>query len=533
MRKVKFTNEQLREAVRKCKTRLDMKLNEAAEANAFDAIAAYGHELLNAVHNSDVKETFADFPIEDEDAIDISSMLNTDEDNLDEKGLEESKKPEGSKLQEGKFGRDHRQMIMDYKAEGGSNDVKEYRKWFYDQPEADAGLNPPSATFFRATYGVDGTQGSALGTQDPIEVAPVKVDPDYKPSTNLMNLIDACGGMEAMNQTVSAVESVEERYSLISVIARAVVRNKYNKHFYILAGDPGIGKTHIIKKVLKAEGRAEGPNKVPYLTGSVGKSKTSIYAFLWKYRDEDLIILDDCDQILRADGNPEVKNILKGAMEAETGYTVGCSDPIIRKNVSSLIKGGLDEDYFTGKSKLTEDEFVDDEDDGDDEGGLIPESWTFNCRIIFISNLTQSRLDPALFSRCEITILTLTHEEFMIRLADIIDDMDCGQKDGKFTEDEVKDAKALVLSIMGSIIEAGEHGQVMFGKRLILQPHFQFRTAKDLVSLWITMLRDEMENNPDTPVEELKNKLLKRWVRVCVIPKMSVSEDEFKRLSRM
>ena len=526
MKKTDITK--LREAVRNCKVRLNMKMNEAAGEDAFDQIVGYGRDLLKVVQDPQVQAVLKEFPVENEDSLDLKGMLNTSEDDLNEKGLNEALLVRANRLQEG---RSHRQLIADYKAEGGEVNMRAYREWFAEQPES-ATLAPPATSFFTKEMGGAPSMGGG-GYDDGNEISIVKPNPNYKPSDNLMNLINACGGLDAMSEVQSAKDSVVERYELIEVIAKAIVRNRYNKHYYILAGDPGIGKTYIIKQVLKQEGR----NDVPYLTGSIGRSKSSIYAFLWKYKDEDLIILDDCDQILRADGNVEVRNILKGAMEAETGYTVGCSDPLMRKKVSSLIASGLEEDVDDDNlNRISESEEVEDEGmEDEDTGGEfeLPESWTFNCRIIFISNLTQSQLDPALFSRCEVTVLTLTHEEFMLRLGAVIDGMDCGQKDAIFTEDEVKDAKALVLSVMASVIEAGENGQMLCGKQVILQPHFQFRAAKDLVSLWITLFRSAMEGKPASAAAEVKNEILRKWVRTCVIPKMSVSQADLRKLVKL
>ena len=156
-----------------------------------------------------------------------------------------------------------------------------------------------------------------------------------------------------------------------------------------------------------------------------------------------------------------------------------------------------------------------------DTENAVPTSWTFNARMIIISNLHESQIEEPLWSRCDHFDLHLTQEEYLIRLAMILDGMDVGQKDGLCTEEEAQEAKALVLSVMQSVIEAGNHGVKFFGKYIQLTDHLEFRIVKDLVNVWLAMLERELENHPEISRDDAKKNIMQKWVRVGVIPRMS------------
>lgn len=568
-------------------------------------------DLLNQVHIA-VQAGNLDLPPLDADAVDISKMCDTSEKDLDRDDgtLQESVQKES--LQEASSNeRTYLQMILDFAAEGNANDYSVWKSWASQQPDAEKAAKVTSS-FFRRTYDsyVTDKPVAATGAAEPANVQPNK---DYQMSDNLKNLLSITKADADYVETPAS--TVADKYETIDLLLRRVVRGKSSKRYYLLAGDAGIGKTYTVAKILEEEGKAD-IDSITY-TGSIGRSVTAIAQFLWEHRDDDILVLDDCDSFLRKDGNPDVINILKGCMEPGTGHKVGIPTNIAAKitrlankakneskvsdKVKALLEGEVNYDivdavrlcwpriseaaksiiadwyatevgasdysltdlasyvkdnflriinnYAIDKSELEvvvdelisfryfsaddlpnvenlDDEIVDEPIEAGtlDTVEVVPTSWVFNAKLIIISNLHEKQINEALWSRCDHFDLHLTQEEYLVRLAMIIDGMDIGQKAGICTDQEAKEAKALVLSVMQAVIEAGNNGVRLFGKYVKLSEHLEFRMVKDLANTWIAMLERDQELHPEKDIEQSKTDILERWMRISVIPRLSYSQ---------
>lgn len=502
-----------------CKSMLNAKKLQETEFS--DIIQPY-IDLLDQVRAAKENNEL-DLPPLDDDKVDISKVLNTKEDNLDADGTvnEAYYKKHSRSLQE--KDRSYQAIVNAYKEQGGTADFEEWKSWIATQPDKLKAQLVNRYNFNRmyGESGVDVGTNAEEGSNPEIPAEP------YTPTENLQNLIDMCDAGEDFVET--ALTTVTDKYDTIELLLRRVIRGKSPKRYYLLAGDPGIGKTYEVNKLLKADGILDS---TPVCTGSIGRSVTSIATFLWQYKDTDLVVLDDCDSFLKKGGSPDVVNILKGCMEAGTGYKVGIPISIANRVTKELKKASKDESKVPEKIKAL---FEDDEDEEEDLSAedndetyidtedAVPTSWKFNARLVILSNLHESQIEDALWSRCDHFDLHLTQEEYLIRLAMIIDDMDVGQKDGIFTEEEAKEAKALTLSVMRSVIEAGNHGVKLFGKFVKLTDHLEFRVVKDLCNMWLAMLDRELELHPDESRDTAKKNILKKWVRVGVIPRLSAT----------
>lgn len=516
---MKISNKKdLKKALKVCKESLNKKrLNESSFRDLIQPFL----DLLDQVHQAKENGEL-DLPPVDDDKIDIKKVLSTSETELTADGaLAESINRKGNILKEDE--KTYQDIVNDYRAQGGSENYDEWKTWLNSQNEADKEKgNILSKYNFNARY-----QRSANIISKTEQPAIPK--PEYKPSKDLQSLIDIIDANEDF--TESAVTTVADKYETIELLLRRVIRGKSTKRYYLLAGDPGIGKTYTVEKLLKEEGK----ENVETCTGSIGRSVTSIAIFLWTHKDDDLIILDDCDSFLRKGNNLDVVNILKGCMEPGTGYKVGIPANIANRaskllnmqesqktKVSDKIKA-----LFEDEEELDDEESVDSNEENTEiessADSSIPTSWTFNARLIILSNLHESQIEEALWSRCDHFDLHLTQEEYLVRLAMIIDNMDVGQKSGNITEEEAKEAKALTFSVMQSVIEAGNNGVKLFGKYVRLTNHLEFRIVKDLCNMWLAMLDRELELNPTENRDEAKKKILKKWVRIGVIPRLSVS----------
>lgn len=524
-----MSKQAIKEKLDTCKNLLaEKKLKEST----FEDIVRPSLDLLDHVHDA-MERGDLDLPPLVDDNLDISKMLDTSEKDLStiDGTLTESVEKEQTALQEKE--RSYTQIVQDYIAQGGTGNFEEWRAWIETQPDA-AKARVLNKNNFRKNYELLAGPTQVAPTTNAAGETVTTVQPDYTPSENLKNLMDMCHANEDFVETAEV--TVTDKYDTIELLLRRVVRGKSSKRYYILAGDAGIGKTYTVAKILREEGKADDIDKITY-TGSIGRSVTSIATFLWLHRNDEILVLDDCDSFLRKGGNPDVVNILKGCMEAGTGYRVG---------IAANIAARITKDLGLGKKKKAEavvsdkvrallegeeadDEELDIEDDIDpeeiekllDTEDAVPTSWTFNSRMVIISNLHESQIEEPLWSRCDHFDLHLTQEEYLIRLAMILDGMDVGQKDGLCTPEEAKEAKALVLSVMQGIIEAGNHGVQFYGKFIQLTDHLEFRIVKDLVNMWLAMLDRETEMHPNVSRDDAKKKIMQKWVRVGVIPRMS------------
>lgn len=365
------------------------------------------------------------------------------------------------------------------------------------------------------------------GGADPIDYDSKNKEP-AKPvelSDSLKKMVDACGA--GADYVETAADTVAAKYKMIGMKLKRVILGKSLKNYYLLMGDAGIGKSYIVKDCLKKCGL--DPKSVPLFKGDIGASRSDVAKFFWKFRDEDLVILDDCDTILQSK-NPAVQNMLKGAMDPD-GHTVTISPAILKELTKSLQQEAIEKKH--PGNKLFEAHDLDDEDnEWDDDEDLegeenelldtdVPtEQWEFNARVVFVSNLDEKEVVKAILSRVDYYCLHLTQEEYLIRLGMIVKDMDVNSPNSGWTDEEVNDAKAIAVAMMANSIEAANKGVTLFGKKVRLTHALEFRIVRDLVEGWLMLSDDYMEEHPGTSRSEAEDKILPEFVRTILLPRL-------------
>lgn len=166
--------------------------------------------------------------------------------------------------------------------------------------------------------------------------------------------------------------SVQRRFSfmerMIEMIAKDVAAGA------VICGPAGIGKTHTVTAVLNRCGLKEDDGYV-MVKGTV--SPLGLYRTLYHNSDR-LIVFDDCDSALFDYG---CFNLLKAALDT------------------------CDRRVLTWCSKTTM-----------SSTGDLPERFEFTGRILFISNLSEDRVDQAIVSRTMMLDLKMSRDEIMDRL---------------------------------------------------------------------------------------------------------------------
>lgn len=362
----------------------------------------------------------------------------------------------------------------------------------------------------------------------------------YLPSASLQSMIDACAAGEDYVET--AADTVATKYKMIERKLKRVIAGKSEKNYYLLFGDAGIGKSVIVRQTLEKMGWTilkgvgnPGAGEVEIVKGDMGSSRTDVARFLWKYKDHELVILDDCDSMIdKRTSKGAVANMLKGALDKDS-HVVTIS-PSIMKSANKLVQ---DEAAKVGKNNKLFEDAVDDQVDGmydgddlddyevpgddgmlDTNPDIITEpSWAFNARVVFISNLDTPDIVPAVLSRCDYFCLHLTQEEYLVRLAMIIDDMKFDTAKSGWSEEWIKVAKGVAVTMMSNVIEAANNHVKLFNKVVTLSHPLEFRIITDLVENYLILCEEDMEENGSS-FEEAGSNILPEFVKTVLIPRI-------------
>ena len=152
----------------------------------------------------------------------------------------------------------------------------------------------------------------------------------------------------------------------------------------VITGSAGTGKTHLVKQTLTDMGFEEAKDFVHFK----GRA-TAAGLFVTLYENEDkIIVLDDCDSVFKDD---DAVNILKGALDSYDA-----------RKISYISTKTLKDTY----------------------GCEVPRHFEFTGKIIFISNISQAKLDAAIRSRSFVADVELTTEQMFARMEQLMSKME-------------------------------------------------------------------------------------------------------------
>jgi hypothetical protein len=184
---------------------------------------------------------------------------------------------------------------------------------------------------------------------------------------------------------------VNKRFNFIENVVDMVVVGESKS--VIITGSGGLGKTFTVFNRLNNAGLnncddVEDADELEELGIDVpGEYKVvkgfttpkALYRLLWRYKDK-IIIFDDCDSVW---DNPTTVSLLKGALDSYDTRRISWLTELARK---------------------------------DDD---LPNSFIFNGKIIFVSNLSLAELDQAVISRCIFVDVSMTAAEKIARIKEI------------------------------------------------------------------------------------------------------------------
>jgi hypothetical protein len=157
----------------------------------------------------------------------------------------------------------------------------------------------------------------------------------------------------------------------------------------VITGEGGLGKTYTVSKTLESAGYTDISSLADFEVGSVINTRKcytmvkgystakGLYRTLFE-NNKSIIVFDDCDAVLK---DPVALNLLKGALDS------------YGKRIISWNADMRDDD--------------------------LPRSFEFTGRVIFISNMDQSRIDQAIRSRSMMIDLSMTLDQKIDRMEHI------------------------------------------------------------------------------------------------------------------
>jgi hypothetical protein len=161
----------------------------------------------------------------------------------------------------------------------------------------------------------------------------------------------------------------------------------------------GMGKTHVVKETLSELGLRESFEFVHFKGRATA---AGLYITLYENSDK-IIVLDDCDSVFK---DEDAVNILKGALDSYDA-----------RRISYITSRELKDSYLNP----------------------VPRQFEFTGKVIFISNLEQSKIDEAIKSRSFVQDISMSTEQVFQRMEQLLD---------KIEPSINKDSKVMALSIM-------------------------------------------------------------------------------------
>ena len=177
-------------------------------------------------------------------------------------------------------------------------------------------------------------------------------------------------------------------------LTTSIIKGAFNALF--VAGRGGTGKTQTVERVLESHGLSDGNG---YFKNTGSASAAGVYTLLYHHRNE-IILFDDSDGAL---ADQDARNLIKAATDTKKK----------RKMV------------WNKKSSFIFDPESEDPEDYEEDPSMAPKFFDFTGRIIFISNLPLSKLDPdgAIRTRAFIINVDPTDDELFEHMERILFDI--------------------------------------------------------------------------------------------------------------
>jgi len=220
------------------------------------------------------------------------------------------------------------------------------------------------------------------------------------------------------NVVVPSRFSINQRFGFVTDMVNMVAQG--DQASVIVCGPGGLGKSHTVVQALKNKGFTDISVADDFEDGVRINSRKSftvvkgystakgLYRALYENKD-GVLVFDDCDSVLK--------------------------DPVS----VSLLKGALDS--YSRRVISWRADFKDDE---------LPNSFLFNGRVVFISNMSSSALDQAIITRSLCVDLSMTTAQKVERMQHLLTDAGFMPD---YEQSHKRDAMQLIATVQDDVKE--------------------------------------------------------------------------------
>jgi len=193
----------------------------------------------------------------------------------------------------------------------------------------------------------------------------------------------------------------------------------------LITGMAGIGKTYTVTKEVT---NMLGPKGDKWILVKGKTSPLGLYSTLFLNRDK-LIVFDDIDSVF---ANKDTVNMIKAAVDSYDERVISWISPIT-VDISKLDDESVQKLYDDIEEKL--------ETDPTNSKIKYPNQFPFTGRVIFISNIHESKMDAAIKSRSFVIDITLQAKDVFNRMESILPELmpESSMKDKQVVLDFLKE----------------------------------------------------------------------------------------------
>ena len=205
---------------------------------------------------------------------------------------------------------------------------------------------------------------------------------------------------QQMEEMADKVDSLfHDMTSLVKVVCRGA------RNALFIYGLPGGGKSFLVMKTLKEEGLKRNKDFII----AKGKITTAeLYRTLFMHRQKNkIIVFDDIDSVF---ATPDSSNLLKAALDSTD-----------ERYISWFTRQTFNVSRLDDDEREAYNQEVDAAIDDPESRIKFPSEFLYEGRVIFISNLNASKVEPAILNRAASINMDLTFEEMLYRIESILE----------------------------------------------------------------------------------------------------------------